>query len=499
MSEPNKLLFLAEMVKSIKELKGLRHDIVKNNINLTQIIPFMYLFEALIVNKFNNSNLFTGIMLWYLYTFKAGSKAIVLSSDINHFKNGEQITSNASLNTKYTGKQSTYSFIRYIYLHLYSTYLKNNTINKVLFKTLYTLYDDDHPMLAQPISLKYHTLHKSNKEDINNVCYLCGKVIKHNNDLKNQQSIVSGEIDHIIPVAPAFILGILNFPLNYAYTHRECNSIKLNNIPLHETNTELDEYYISANYNQDLSSQFKYTVKDAYHIFETLIENAPIIKQYFYAYNPEKKYDETDYYIHKLNYGYDLLRADYGQKGGLDSKSSQEKQIEYQKPASIKKSYSMLSHLIKYFEHKTQSFRDASCINSITTMNYLLYSELTGYFKFVLELVNPASLSGGAPKRKRNDLDATIVTYLKDIENKDAVKNISQQHVWDTLERAAFLKYRYKCSFLFSLEYFKQSTGKDTIEEYVKFIEVRIQHSINFSTVSHLKSAKEDINSWFAI
>lgn len=499
MSDANKLLFLVETVKSIKELKGLRHDIAKNNINLTQIIPFMYLFEALIIYKLNNSYLFTGIMLWYFYTFKAGSKAIALSTDINDFTHGIQLTLNDSLNTKYTGNQSTYSFIRYIYLHLYSTYLKNNTSNNVLYKTLYTLYNEDHPMLAQPIGLKYHALHKSNKEDINNVCYLCGKVIKHNNDLKKQLSIVSGQIDHIIPVVPAFILGILNFPLNYAYTHSECNSAKSDDLPVHETNTELEELYIKSKYNEDLESQFKYTIKDAYDIFAKLIENAPTIKENYYAYNPGIKYDETDYYIHKLNYGFDLIRGYHNQIGGLDSKSSQGKQPEYQKPASIKKSYSMLSHLIHYFEDKTQSFHNATCINSITTINYLIYSELTGYFKFVLELVKPAFLSGGAPKRKMHDLDTIIIKYLKAIEDKDAIKNISQQHVWDTLERAAFLKYRYKCSFLFSLEYFKQSTGKNSIEDYVKFIEARIQHTINFTTVSHLKSAKEDIKYWFSI
>lgn len=494
MSDQNKILFLVESIKSIKELRNLRNDITKNNINLIQIIPFMYLFEALILYKLNptNKELFTGIILWYLYTYKAGSKAVVLSQDIDNFKNGIELTLDSPISTKYTGKESVYSFIRCIYLHLYSNYFKS-TKNEILFKTLYKLYDDTHSMLVNPVGLKYHT------DDSKNVCYLCGKVIDHYTNIKDKYTTVSGEIDHIIPVVPSFILGILNFPLNYTYSHRECNSVKSNELPVHETNNDINELYIKVKYEVDLSKQFKYTVKDAYHLFEKLIDDKPHIKSQLNDFNYNIN-NETEYYIKKLNYGYELLNEIYVQKGGLIHNKSSEDLLKniYQKPLSSKKSYSMLSSLVKYFEQKTQSLHNTKCINSITIMKYLIYSDITGYFKFVLKLINPTSLSGGA-KRRIENLDNNIKKYLSDMEKNQFIKNIAQPQVWDINQRIEFLKYRYKCSFLFSLEYFKQSTGNDSINDYIKFIEDRIQHCIEFTTINHLNSAKENTKNWFAI
>jgi len=56
------------------------------------------------------------------------------------------------------------------------------------------------------------------------VCYLCGKPI----------TAATNALDHVIPVAVAFILGVIDSPLNYAPTHGTCNGTKQATLPIYD-------------------------------------------------------------------------------------------------------------------------------------------------------------------------------------------------------------------------------------------------------------------------
>ena len=89
----------------------------------------------------------------------------------------------------------------------------------------------------------------SDREDSNNsatdkclrICYLCGNDISYDHTGAKQKKA----LDHIIPVIPAFISGIINCPFNFVNVHAKCNGKKSDHLP--HFKTELDSG--SAIYN----------------------------------------------------------------------------------------------------------------------------------------------------------------------------------------------------------------------------------------------------------
>ena len=60
-------------------------------------------------------------------------------------------------------------------------------------------------------------------------CYLCGFPIAYNNDTKKFHKAA---YDHVIPVIPAYISGIIQCPLNFVAVHSFCNGKKTNAFPI---------------------------------------------------------------------------------------------------------------------------------------------------------------------------------------------------------------------------------------------------------------------------
>lgn len=183
---------------------------------------------------------------------------------IQDIKYAKQITETQPYIYIYVKDQSSLSYHKYVQESLnnkYNTLIRHpggknadkitlsvNAIKAVNYEAnhiLLSLKDDGnifnvHPLLytqgacIQPFTQADGAVHKIKVDPC--VCHLCGNPIqiKLKTDYSNNTQktgdftylMEQGQLDHIIPYIMATILGVLNTPLNYAYTHDACNSKK---------------------------------------------------------------------------------------------------------------------------------------------------------------------------------------------------------------------------------------------------------------------------------
>jgi hypothetical protein len=116
---------------------------------------------------------------------------------------------------------------------------KTFTINEELIKLLIKYFDNykirfKEKFLNNDMPMRYSSNGKC-------ICYLCGKEV-HTKKY---------EIEHILPNTISYITGVINFPLNYSYSHPECNKAKDYYIPTLKyeipNKVELKNYAIELN------------------------------------------------------------------------------------------------------------------------------------------------------------------------------------------------------------------------------------------------------------
>jgi len=105
-------------------------------------------------------------------------------------------------------------------------------------------YDDMPKLLtkkqADECSLKYSPDVFLNSTEIDDTksgcpaCYLCGRRIYYISDKGEAEKLklINMQVEHIIPFITSYITGVINFPMNYVYSHKECNGLKSDNLPV---------------------------------------------------------------------------------------------------------------------------------------------------------------------------------------------------------------------------------------------------------------------------
>jgi len=111
------------------------------------------------------------------------------------------------------------------------------------------------------------------------VCNLCGK----------ECAMHTKQMDHFLPVVVAYILGVLDSPLNYAPTHSACNTHKGDKLPVLPRNDGEPPTYVYD--NADIASYLKGTLE---HVFSTFDQDN--VKT---AINALQKLIETDNILNK--------------------------------------------------------------------------------------------------------------------------------------------------------------------------------------------------------
>lgn len=128
------------------------------------------------------------------------------------------------------------------------------------------------------------------------ICYICGNPILCN-VMKNEYKLLDCQIDHVIPVIPAFILGVIQCPLNFLPAHSRCNTRKSDNLPnLSDFETQIQtggidsakDYEMIKHKDTSYSRSFKFNKLIKYFTTERNIYKKILLKYTSYSYSEIK-------------------------------------------------------------------------------------------------------------------------------------------------------------------------------------------------------------------
>jgi hypothetical protein len=246
------------------KLKNLRSK-MKTIFNTENVQFSSYAYELLLDAIADNKNKFKCSM-WYYEECGLLSKLNIKKLDVLKIKAFDNIVIKRPLVTLYDVAaniaESMDQRIKPIYFNIKSIeYTPNDTVSfndynrelilnqlngeksEIYGATLKT-YDDIPNLItkkkADECSLKYSPDVFLNRNEIDDTksgcpaCYLCGRRIYYINEKGKEEKLklINMQVEHIIPFITSYITGVINFPMNYVYTHKECNGLKSDNLPV---------------------------------------------------------------------------------------------------------------------------------------------------------------------------------------------------------------------------------------------------------------------------
>jgi len=225
-------------ILNITDLNNLNTDIEKYHAKTSTMKEFVFLLEAIFQYYDGDEEGFKHALVWAKNsgnTTVLGIKNVMSTFTVdNIFKDGEgadKKTFNANIKIFRRQYPDLPPFIhRRNYITEYRFDAKTSAMmpsgaherSKATITNAHkTIFDED--FLG---SVNIQTMPYGKKGEC--TCYLCGKPISVGKKLYTK----IGELDHIIPKTVAFIMNVIDTPLNYSPAHRECNGHKSKNLPV---------------------------------------------------------------------------------------------------------------------------------------------------------------------------------------------------------------------------------------------------------------------------
>jgi hypothetical protein len=303
-------------------------------------------------------------------------------------------------------------------------------------------------------------------------CYLCGKILIYNYNARKIEDI---SIDHVIPVIPAFVIGGLQCPLNFAPVHFDCNLKKSDRLFLSASPINKAK---RSRYNGGIPGVMtKSTVLPGTAVFNRRTSRStalvPLNKQSDYKTRP------------------DILKL----QDKRSSRSLQQKQKPIiQKPtlsfiAEDEEDNNEINKIISFLKkHLAKLNTNSDNINS--QYKYILYTELLTFYE-IINILNNRKIKGGGSINTEEQLYDRIDHFLDDFDDtKNFVTMFTQFTYVDPMSKSERIKYIlsrliiiYKYSEVFH-ETSKNNSGLPQYyqKSYSNFIETRIRESIDIST-----------------
>ena len=347
-------------------------------------------------------------------------------------------------------------------------------------------------MFESPFDFKVHPLRFVHSEPQNNcICYLCGKHIAADN-----------ELDHIVPPVVAFVLGVINSPLNYAPTHGSCNGPKNDGMPLYYVKDARVAAYLRDAFKTSgvLSEMSKKENALLFAALQKIKEGELLIQRSGrVASNIVTLRNEVMGMIGNLNLGSKAVA-----EGGSPSapaaaaaplapvasfRSRAQQQVARRSLASAVPSS---KRSLAYFNKALVEMLRVPATSLSDAYRMMLYQDVRDFMQAVVDSegtsgtsasvsVNNSSpssrtgskMSGGNPET----FERSISGFLKHFE-----KHIRQPEIWSKADRVDFIKFRFKQMYAFSNKYWAVSIQQGVIPSmsYESFLEHRINSIVQY-------------------
>lgn len=507
------LIILHQYQKNKKLILGARKDFESKTVFNTKNILFLsYVYEVLLAFKSNDPKLYYAV-LWYvlseiptvtsLRTDKDISKDTTyqeidkfLNSSIDSFispydykfsltydaSRDVLLSSFADFKTTKEGKKIYYNFQSFNeYIKFGLLYRLNSLIhssNKEIINANTEFYNyiiTDNTINYKNVAIEYSPYIKDKDYESNcQICYLCGKRL-HYEQHTQRKKLLHAHIDHIVPLAIAWITGIIHCPVNYIYVHASCNESKNNKVPFPDIKIQdypdlqkrldglvstVSEDVILSNIADDV---FELIKKIPQHLQTP--ENIEIINKKIL-----KKYEED---IKKQNPPSKALPTPKSRFNpiGKSKKGGRIPSLDFTKAIDLQGSLSRYKiNLITNTIKRLEGLLDIK-------NGYILY-DLIKFFYIVLDIYNLKQTKkqvGGAK------IDESIEGFFEKFDAIDSNLKDKKEYM-DREDRAIFLKERIVLLMEFSFILYEQYKESKNYSNYSDFIVDRAQHMLNYST-----------------
>lgn len=518
------LIILHQYQKKKQLILGTRKDFESKTIFNTKNVLFLsYVYEVLLAFRSNTEKLYYDA-LWYLLsevptvtslrTIKDTSKDITYNN-INTFLNSN-ITSfispyNYKFHLTYDARRdrffSSFAFAdfkttkernqTYYNFQSFNEYIKfgllyrlNSLIpssNRELINANIQFYNyifTDNTINYKNVAIEYSDPKENDYESNCQICYLCGKRL-HYEEHTERKKLLGAHIDHIVPLAIAWITGIIHCPVNYIYVHASCNESKNNKVPFPDI--EIQDY---PNLRERLDHLVSTVSDDVIlsNVADAVLElikgmpkhlqtpksiqklNEDIIKKYEESIKKQNPPSKPSRAVPKLRVSkktsfHKFNPRSKSKKGGRIPSVDFTKAIDLQGSLSIYKN-NQIKNAIKRLEG----------ILDIKN-GYILY-DLIKFFYMVSDIYN---LKVTKKQVGGSKIDESIETFFEKFDA--VVLNIEDKKEYmDKEDRGIFFKERIVLLMEFSFLLYEQYKQSKNYSNYSDFIVDRAQHMLNYST-----------------